>query len=127
MLEIKNNIGIRFQYFSSLYVKGKGSTPKWLDFTYLMGDKEQNIFPAQWRNAFGGELIQAESLNIKQLATIRMGFNPQLYEILKTKQVRIFQNNETDETKAFSLYGSCDNVYMADKVLEFKVHRLEVK
>ncbi len=121
------NTAILVQYENSEYIKGQSSKPKWENVTFLLGTLESDTFYVQWTNAYGSDLVVAQSNNINQLATIRMGYHPKLHEVLNSKKVRIFVNGETDAKKAFTTYGPCDNVHMKNQMLEFKVQRLDVK
>ncbi|WMJ23459.1 hypothetical protein RBG61_01975 [Paludicola sp. MB14-C6] len=127
MKHLSLNTGVKFSYLDSSYKKGVGSVDEWVEFTYKMGESTHFIFPAEWTNAFGNDVFQAESLKIRELATVRMGYNPDLFKILNTKKVKIWRNNETGDKNAFTVYGPSDNVKMRDQMLEFKVQRLEVK
>lgn len=87
------------------------------------GEKLQD-FPCEWRSAFGGDVLTAEAQGIRDLATVRMGFNPNLYEALQFGRVRIYRNGEGNPERTFEVYGSPDNVEQRNLQLEFRVRRI---
>lgn len=129
MIKIKPNTAISVAYKKTTYDANKGTTEEWVKVEYSLSKDgaKLSLFPVQWINAYGGELITAQSLGIRQHATIRMGFNPSLYEKLMTAEVKIFKGNLTADDTAFMLFGSADNIDEKNQALEFKVQRYEVK
>ena len=127
MLDFIPNTSIRVEIENSDYIPGKGEVTQWDVFRFHYAGRELSFFPCEWRNAFGDDLIRAETEQIKFLATVRMGFNPDLLEALNSGKVRIYRNGETDPQKAYTVYGSCDNVGEQAAQLEFKVRREQVK
>lgn len=127
MLKFTPNTMIRVQYRKTDYTPGKGTTERWEDITYTVCGKCCNQYPCEWSNAFGGDVFAAASQNIKELATIRMGYVPQIFERANEGRVRIFRAGETNVKKTFAVYGQVDNVKMQNRLMEFKVQRLEVQ
>lgn len=128
MIEIKPNVGLSFSYLKTEYDPDNGTVKSWLPITYSVSESELlSLFPAQWTNAFGTEQITAQSLNVCRLATVRMGYNPELYEKLTTSRVKLWKNEVSGDDFAYMLYGSVDNVSERNLVLEFKVQRYEEK
>ena len=123
MLKITPNCMIRVERKNSIYTPGEETKERWEPITYSMGDAALSAFPCEWKNAFGDEIIVAEEKRLRELATIRMGFNPDLWEAINSAEVRIFCNG--DEKNAYAVYGSADNVGMRNQQLEFKVKRME--
>lgn len=125
MLKFIPNARISFEVQQIGYTPGKGTTTDWKPITASLGQTQISVFPCEWTNAFGSDALSAASLNIKQMATVRMGFCPQVYSALTDKEVKIYLNG--DMQRPYKAIGSCDNVKMQNRLLEFKVQRLEVK
>ena len=125
MLKFTPNARISFEVRQSGYTPGKGATPDWQPIVSNLGQTPISLFPCEWTNAFGSDVLAAASMNIKQMATVRMGFCPQVYNALMNKEVKIYLNGDTQHY--YKAIGNCDNVKMENRLLEFKVQRTEVK
>ena len=123
-ISIHPNVIIAVKCNNTKYVVGKGAVSEFVPITYTMGKLECTTFPVQWVNAYGKDMLIAQSENISELATIRMGYHPELYEALCSTEVQVFRNEEVDP---FVVHGSVDNIFMRNQILEFKVKRLVVK
>ena len=127
MISFRPNTMIRVQWRKNSYTAGEGAGHEWRDVTFSAGGIMRVWFPCEWVNAFGTDVYTAESLNIRGAATVRMGYVPELFEVLSHERVRIFRNGETDPRRAYATVGQPDNVRMENRMLEFKVQQLEVK
>lgn len=126
-IHITPNSIIAVEYNNPDYSDEIGTVEKWEPVIYKMGSITCTTFPCEWTNAYGKDVFIAESENINELATIRMGFNPDVLAALLNTQVRLYRNNETKEDEAFTIYGSADNIKLQNQMIEFKVRRLKVK
>lgn len=97
-----------------------------IPFTYRLSPAGERLqdFPCEWRSVFGADVLAAEAQGIRALATVRMGFNPDLYEALQFGRVRIYRNGEESTERAFEVYGSPDNIEQRNLQLEFRVRRI---
>lgn len=125
MLKFTPNARISFEARQDGYTPGKGATIDWQPVVADLGQTPVSLFPCEWTNAFGSDALAAASMNINQMATVRMGFCPQVYSALMDKEVKIYLNG--DARRPYKAVGNCDNVKMENRLLEFKVQRAEVK
>ena len=79
---------IKFYAKDSVYVPGEGNTTTWQELT--SGD--YNTFYGEWRGSFGDRALSAEALGIKDSATIRTFYNPNIYAKLRSVQVIVAKN-----------------------------------
>lgn len=126
-IHITPNAIIAVECNNPKYTVGVGVEDNWQTISYSMGEITCTTFPCEWTNVYGNDVFVAESQNIKELATIRMGYNPDILTALNATEVRIYRNGDTKEENAFTVYGSADNIKLQNKMLEFKVRRLAVK
>lgn len=118
---------IRISKKTSTYTAGNGASETWAPLTRICHGVVSDAFPVEWRGAFGADMISAAAQNIRQMATIRMSYHPDVWEALRTREVRVHLVEEGPKAHPFVVYGDADNVGMQNQVLEFKVHRLEGK
>ena len=126
-LAIRPQTLIRITEKISQYTPGTGASETWAPLTRISGGQASDAFPVEWRGAFGADMVSAAAQNIRQMATIRMAYHPDVWKALRTGEVRIYLAQEGPEAKPYVVYGDVDNVRMENRVLEFKVHRLEGK
>ncbi len=115
------------------YVAGQGATSTW----ELVASGTYNTFYCEWTGTYGDRAISAEALGVKDSATVRTFYNPDVYEKLKREQVVVIKN--TDSTaivggvpdkknhNVYELWGGVDNVKEENQYLEFRVRRYEGK
>ena len=131
MLKFNANTPVIFYYKTTEYVSGQGNTTTWNKIT--SGDFE--TFYCEWKGTFGDRVFSAQSLGVNDSATLRMVYNPTIYEKLKTERVIIIKNadvtaiadNEPDKNNpnVYEIWGGVDNVKEENRYLEFKVRRYE--
>lgn len=124
MISFKPNTQIEVHAPKSEYIKGEGSQTTYEAITYTLCGNKNPAFYCEWRGSFGADVLTADSMNIKDLATIRMPFNPDIYAALRQKQVKILRAGDDEP---FEVVGSPDNYLMQNRMLEFKVKRMEGK
>ena len=124
IINFKPNTQIRICEPVTEYVKGKNPIKTVVPITYTLGDDTNELFYCEWRGSFGADLLTADSMNIKDLATVRMPYNPDVFEALRSKQVIIYQAGIDDP---YEVVGSPDNYLMQNRMIEFKVKQTEGK
>jgi hypothetical protein len=124
LLNFTPNTRIKIKYKDSTYVPGQGSTEEYKTIAFYYGGQKSEYFYCEWKGAFGSDVLEAESNKIKELGTVRMGYNPDVWSALTSKEVKIYRNNEE---MPFTAVGAPDNFEMLNIMLEFKVKRLDVK
>lgn len=109
------------------YTPGVGTQSSYVPVTYQLvpGGKVRDAYMVEWRSAFGSDVLTAEQLSIKSLATVRMGYSPGVVKALGTTDVKILLNG--DEGLAYKPVGAPDNMRMEGRWLEFKVQRWDSK
>ena len=65
------------------YVQGQGNTTTWQE----LDSDGYKVFYCEWRGSFGDRALSAEALGIKDSATIRTFYNPNIYNKLRAVQV----------------------------------------
>lgn len=84
---------VQFYTQTATYVPGQvGQTKVWNKFTSPIGDTILDVFWCDWQGSFGTQQVQAMSMGVYDLCTIRMDYHPDLYELLRTKTVLIVKN-----------------------------------
>ena len=131
MLRFNPNTPLKFYSKETTYVPGKGNTTTWEE----INSDGYSVFYGEWKGSFGDRAFTAESLGVKDSATIRTFYNPNIYAKLKTIHVIVIKN--ADETaivdgklyknnpNCYELWGGVDNVLEENKYMEFMVRRYE--
>ena len=113
------------------YTKLTGQTTSWVKIVSGAYD----TFYCEWQGGFGDRAIAAQSIGVKDFATIRTFFNPIIYEKLRTVQVVVIKNADAtaivsgnpdkNNPNVYELWGGVDNVKEENQFMEFKVRRFE--
>ncbi len=121
---------VKFGYQDTIYQAGIGYTTNYVLLTVTLGfdeETEQPIttdsFYCEWQNSFGNQAIKLEADNVLQPARIRIPFVQALYELLTTKDVKIYKNGLTDKAHTFVLNSGVDNYMEQQKMMEFQVKK----
>lgn len=113
------------------YVKGKGNITSWKK---LKSDR-YDTFYCEWKTMFGDRALHAESLGVRNSATIRTYYNPNIYNkitriealIVKNMDKTAFKDGIPDKNcpNLFEIWGGVDNVKEENQFMEFRVRRYE--
>lgn len=132
-LPLKFNPTTPIQFFikETEYIQGQGNSTIWEPITSDIYD----TFYCEWRTMYGDRALTAETLGVKESATIKTFFNPVIYEkitrvqtiIVKNADDTAFINGEPDKNNPnlYELWGGVDNVLEENKYMEFRVRRYE--
>ena len=122
---------IKFYTKETTYIPGKGNVTEWKE---LVSD-EYNTFYCEWRTMYGDTALTAETLGIKESATAKTFFNPNIYEKIRRVQTIVvknadntaFKNGEPDKKNpnVYELWGGVDNILEQNLHMEFRVRRYE--
>ena len=112
------------------YIPGQGNVTEWKE----LNSDGYTTFYCEWRTMYGDRAITAETLGIKESATIRTFYNPIIYNKLRTTQVIIAKNGanilkdgvpDKNNPDCYELWGGVDNVLEENRFMEFRVRRYE--
>ena len=112
------------------YIPGQGNTTTWQE----LDSDGYKVFYCEWRGSFGDRALSAEALGIKDSATIRTFYNPNIYNKLRAVQVIVAKNGadilkdgqpDKNNPDCYELWGGVDNVKEENQFLEFRVRRYE--
>jgi len=130
-LRFNPNTPIKLYAGDTTYVPGEGNTTQW---TQIISDSFETYY-CEWTGSFGDRAMSAEALGVKDSATIRMSYNPYIYEKLRTVKVVILKNADTtgivedkpdkNNPNVYELWGGVDNVKEGNLYMEFRVRRYE--
>ena len=139
-MKVNVNTPLKFLKEQSTYVPGDGYTTEWAEITSSINltgaPQDVSVFWVEWQSAFGNQVLEAQAVGVNEMATIRMAYNPTLYEALRLGNVIVAKDADDvikankpdkDNPNAYELFGGVDNYKELDKVMEFKVRRYEVK
>lgn len=125
------NTPLKFYGQTVTYVPGQGNTTVWA----VIKSGNFETFWAEWTGSFGDRAMSAQALGVKDSATIRMTFNPTIYDKLRTEKVVIIKNADAsaivggvpnkNNPNVYELWGGVDNVKEERQFMEFKVRRYE--
>lgn len=131
MIKFNPNTPIKYYSKETTYVTGKGNVTTWQE---IVSDG-YNTFYGEWRGTFGDRALSAEALGVKESATIRTFYNPNVYEKLRSVKVIVVKNGDTKalvsgapnkaNVNVYELWGGVDNVLEENKYMEFRVRRYE--
>lgn len=133
------NTAVQFYTQEKAYTPGQvGPTKKWSKFISQIGDDSIDVFWADWRGSFGQQQIQAMSMGVYDLCTVRMNYHPELYKLLRTKEVLLIKDAASDAVDTdgqpvrnhpdvYKLWGAVDDIRSMRRIMEFKVRRWEAK
>lgn len=133
MLKFNPTTPIKFYHKVTEYVVGQGNTTTWEEIE----TDGHNTFYCEWKTTHGDRAMSAETLGVKQSATIRTFYNPTVYEKLRDIQVIVVKNDPTGaflsnvpnkgNANVYEVWGDIDNVLEENKYMEFRVRRFEGK
>jgi hypothetical protein len=113
------------------YTAGSGATRSW----ELIESGDYDTFYGEWKGTYGDRALAAESLGVKDSATVRTFYNPDIYEKLRSCRVIVVKNADSDAVSAgvpdrtnpnvYELWGGVDNVMEENQFMEFRVRRYE--
>ena len=122
---------IQFYAKESKYEPGQGMIETW----NLIKSGEYNTFYCDWQGTYGDRAISAEALGVRDSATIRIFYNPIIYEKLRTVRVVVIKNADStaivdgepdkNNPNVYELWGGVDNVREENQFMEFRVRRYE--
>ncbi len=133
---------IKFYAKTSEYVPGQGDTITWILIESIIKPEEgeipaekASVFYCEWQGSYGERALSAEALGVKDSATVRTFYNPDIYSKLKTVQVVVIKNADSTAIKSgvpdknnanvYELWGGVDNVREENQFIEFRVRRYE--
>lgn len=130
MLKFNPTTPLLFYSKESVYISGSGAQSTW--------NKVVDCFLyCEWRGSFGDRAIAAQAQGVKESATIRMSYHPDVYRKLVEKQVVIIKNigeagikggsPDKNNPNVYELWGGVDNIEERNQFMEFKVRRYEGK
>lgn len=131
MLKFNPNTPVKFYTKETVYVPGQGNTTTWQE----IDSDGYKVFYCEWRGSFGDRAMSAEALGVKDSATVRTFYNPNVYAKLKTVQVIVVKNADTtaivggtpdkNNPNCYELWGGVDNIKEENQFMEFRVRRYE--
>lgn len=130
MLKFNPTTPIKFFTKETTYIPGQGNATTWQE----LDSDGYDTFYCEWRGSFGDRAMSAEALGVKDSATIRTFYNPNIYEKLRTVQVIVAKNGanilvdgvpDKNNSDCYELWGGVDNVLEENRFMEFRVRRHE--
>ncbi|NLB52083.1 MAG: hypothetical protein GX808_04000 [Syntrophomonadaceae bacterium] len=131
MLKFNPTTPMQFYYAEGEYVSGQGMNRTW----ELIESEPYNIFYGEWKGSYGDRSLAAESLGVKDSATVRTFYNPVIYAKLRGEQVVVIKNADStaiidgvpdrNNPNVYELWGGVDNMKEENLFLEFRVRRYE--
>ena len=138
------NTRLMFYKKNSAYVPGEGLVAAYekIESIIIPPTEETealktSVFFCEWKNGFGQILMSARALGIAEMATIRMIYNPQIYNAVKESEVLCVLDADPiavigglPNAKCKNLYqvwGAADDVKLENQFLEFNVRRYDSK
>jgi|LSQX01.3.fsa_nt_gb hypothetical protein len=128
MLKFNPTTPVRYYVKKSKYIPGKGQESRWEDLGVLY---------AEWRGTHGDRSTSAQALGVRESATVRTFYHPEIHAALESAEVVVVKNNDQatlrggapdkNNANAYELWGGVDNVEEANQCMEFMVRRYEGK
>lgn len=127
-----------FYYQVSSYQPGQvGSSKSWIKFTSAVGENTLDVFWTDWQGSFGTQQLQAMSMGVYDSGTVRMDYHPELYQLLRTKEMLIIKDAAMDAVAdgvpvrnhpdVYIVWGAVNDIRSMHRIMEFKVRRWEGK
>ena len=138
-IRISENTPLSFYYKSKAYQHGKvGTKTAWIKYSCFINQAEQDVFWCEWRGSYGTQQLKAMSLGVVDLCTIRMDYHPEIYNLLRSREVIVIKNASPTAVDAagapvisdpdvYSLWGAVDDIRNRRRIMEFQVRRYEAK
>lgn len=130
-MKISPNTPLLFYKRNDGYTSGSGAVTTWS----LLKCGNYEAFWAEWKGAYGDRAYAAASTGNKSTATLRMYYNPTLYEAMRTGTVVVVKNADPTaivggvpdmkNANLYEVWGEPDNVREENLFLEFLVRRYE--
>ena len=130
-MKIMPNTPVSFYKRVEEYVSGSGVAATWQKIT----TDEYETYFVEWVGAFGDRAFTAATSGNKSTATIRMYYNPTIYEALRTSMVTIIKGADAsaivggvpskDNPNVYEIWGEPDNAKQENRFMEFLVRRYE--
>lgn len=130
MLKFNPTTPLKFYAMTTTYIPGQGNTTAW-----SLVQSGYSVFYSEWTGTFGDRAMSAQALGVNDSASIRMTYNPEVYNKLRTTRVVVIKNADAtaivagvpdkNNPNVYELWGGVDNVKEANQFLEFKVRRYE--
>ena len=129
---------VQFYFRQRVYTAGQvGTADTWIKFRSLISETVIDVFWADWQGSYGSQQIQAMSMGVYDLCTLKMDFHPDLYALLRTKEALIIKDASPtaviggipvrSHPDVYTLWGAVDDIRSAHKIMEFRVRRWEAK
>lgn len=130
-IKINPTTPVKLYTKETTYISGQGNTTAWME----LNSDGYSVFYGEWRTMYGDRAISAEALGIKDSATFRTFYNPNIYNKLRTVQVIVIKNADDsaivegvpdkNNPNCYELWGGVDNVLEKNQYMEFRVRRYE--
>ncbi len=136
---MKYNPTTALQFYAPVhtYQPGVGDETHYEKVASRLAGETVNTFWGQWQGAFGNQVVEAQAQGVGETATVRMAYNPTVYQALRTVQVMVVKGADPaavvdgapDEANPnlYTLWGGVDNIKEENQYLEFKVRRYQPK
>lgn len=124
---------VKFAVQRTEYRAGVGSLTVWEPITVVVGHDAEgreivtDCFYCEWLGSYGSVAVQQEADGVIRPARVRLPYVKKLYELLNTRDVRIYKNGIMDDAHTYTLASAADNYVEGNKMLEFQVRKYEVK
>jgi hypothetical protein len=130
-MRLKNNFPIRIYREVSKRNEETGElTTNYCKFKNRVYGSISDIWFCDWIDIYGQQQILNQANNLNILATIRMYYNPSLYDLMEEEQVFIIKGTQLFDDNLEKMYrvaGSVTNIKGENRYMEFKVTRKELK
>lgn len=131
MLKFRPTVPVDYYSKESTYIPGKGNTTTWKRVL------STSLF-CEWRSSYGERALAAQAVGVKDSATVRTFYHPDLHQKLQQQQVLLVKyggelpltkSNEPDVASPhiYELWGGVDNKAEENQYMEFNVRRYEAK
>lgn len=131
MLKFNPTTPLKLYAKTTSYTSGQGEATSWA----LIASGTISTFFCEWLGSYGDRALSAEALGVKDSATVRTFYNPDIYTKLRTVQVVVLKNADTtgivagvpdkNNPNVYELWGGVDNVKEENQFMEFRVRRYE--
>ena len=130
-LKFNPSTPVKFYIKVTEYIPGQGNTTTWQE----LDSDGYKVFYGEWRTTYGDRALTAESLGVKESATFRTFYNPNIINkitrehtlIVKNLDDKAFIDGDPDKNNPnlFELWGGVDNVLEENQYMEFRIRRYE--
>lgn len=116
---------------TTTYAKGQGNSTTWSE----LDSDGYKVFYCEWRTMYGDRALTAESMGVREAATVRTFYNPNIYNAITRNAALIVRNADAgaivegvpdkSSPNLFEAWGGVDNVLEERRFMEFRVRRYE--